>query len=193
MQALAHVLMLVAILAQFERSPSEVERRASDVIELSTRQIFATWLPGAVVLRGWAHSVSGDTAGGMALIQEGIENWRAPGSMHLVPYWLGLKAEVLHLAAYTPKALEAIMEAETLAERSEQRWWCAELHRLRGVFLAAIGTDEAQIEASLGEAIRIAREQKSISLQKRAEATCAEYRRQRASGSGERKFRLPLC
>ena len=193
MQALAHVLMLVAILAQFERNPSEVERRASDVIELSTRQIFATWLPGAVVLRGWAHSVSGDTAGGMALIQEGIENWRAPGSMHLVPYWLALKAEVLHLAAYTPKALEAIMEAETLAERSEQRWWCAELHRLRGVFLAAIGTDEAQIEASLGEAIRIAKEQKSISLQKRAEATCAEYRRQRASGSGERKFRLPLC
>ena len=193
MQALAHVLMLVAILAQFERNPSEVERRASDVIELSTRQIFATWLPGAVALRGWAHGVSGDTAEGMALIQEGIENWRAPGTMHLVPYWLALKAEVLHLAAYTPKALEAIMEAETLAERSEQRWWCAELHRLRGVFLAAIGTDEAQIEASLGEAIRIAKEQKSISLQKRAEATCAEYRRQKASGSGGREFRLPLC
>ena len=86
-----------------------------------------------------------------------------------------------------------IMEAETLAERSEQRWWCAELHRLRGVFLAAIGNDEAQIEASLGEAIRIAKEQKSISLQKRAEATCAEYRRQKASGSGGREFRLPLC
>ena len=86
-----------------------------------------------------------------------------------------------------------IMEAETLAERSEQRWWCAELHRLRGVFLAAIRNDEAQIEASLGEAIRIAKEQKSISLRKRAEATCAEYRRQKASGSGGREFRLPLC
>ena len=84
------------------------------------------------------------------------------------------------------------MEAETLAERSEQRWWCAELHRLRGVFLAAIGTDEAQVEASLGEAIRIAKEQKSVSLQKRAEATCAEYRRRKASGSGGRGFRLPL-
>ena len=68
-----------------------------------------------------------------------------------------------------------------------------ELHRLRGVFLTAMGADETQIEASFGEAIRIAQEQKSISLEKRAEATYAEYRRQKASGSGGRGFRLPLC
>jgi hypothetical protein len=37
------------------------------------------------------------------------------------------------------EALEAIMEAEALVERFEERWWSAELHRLRGVFLAAMG------------------------------------------------------
>jgi hypothetical protein len=58
------------------------------------------------------------------------------------------------------------------------------------VFLAALNADEAQIEASFGEAIRIAKEQKSVSLEKRAEATYAEYRRQKASGSGGRGFRL---
>jgi hypothetical protein len=83
--------------------------------------------------------------------------------------------------------------AEALVERTEDRHWYAELHRLRGVFLAAIGTDEAQIEASFSQAIRTAREQKSVSLEKRAEATYAEYRRQRASSSGGRGFRLPLC
>ena len=67
-----------------------------------------------------------------------------------------------------------------MAERQEERWWSAELHRLRGVFLAAIGADETQIEAAFCAAIRIAREQKSISLAKRAEATYAEYRRQKA-------------
>jgi hypothetical protein len=61
------------------------------------------------------------------------------------------------------------------------------------VFLTAIGADEAQIEASFSAAIRIAKEQKSISLEKRAEATYAEYRRQKASASGGRGFRLPLC
>ena len=66
------------------------------------------------------------------------------------------------------------------------------MHRLRGVFLAALGAEENQIEASFGEAIRIAKEQKSLSLEKRAEATYAEYRRQRASGSRGRGFRLLL-
>ena len=84
------------------------------------------------------------------------------------------------------------MEAEGLAERFEERFWRAELHRLRGVFLSALGSDEAQIEASFQAAITTAREQKSISLEKRAEATYAEYRRQKASGSGGRGFRLPL-
>jgi hypothetical protein len=80
-----------------------------------------------------------------------------------------------------------------MAERSEERWWCAELHRLRGVFLTAMGAEETQIEASFCEAIRIAKEQKSISLEKRAEATYREYRKQRASVPGGRGFRLPLC
>ena len=79
-----------------------------------------------------------------------------------------------------------------MVERSEERMWCAELHRLRGVFLAAMGADETHIEASLSEAIRIAKEQKSVSLEKRAETTYAEYRRQKASVSGGRGFRLPL-
>jgi hypothetical protein len=60
------------------------------------------------------------------------------------------------------------------------------------VFLAAIGAEESKIEASFSEAIRIAKEQKSVSLAKRAEATYAEYRRQKASGSGVRGLRLPL-
>jgi hypothetical protein len=41
-------------------------------------------------------------------------------------------------------------------------------------------------------AIDFAREQKSVSLEKRVEGTYAEYRRQKASASGGRGFRLPL-
>ena len=67
------------------------------------------------------------------------------------------------------------------------------MHRLRGVFLTAIGADETQIEDSFREAISTAKEQKSISLAKRAEATYAEHRRQKASGSAGSGFRLSLC
>jgi predicted ATPase len=170
-----------------------MERLASDLIELSTRQNFALWVFGGAVLCGWARSASGDTAAGVLRIEEGIGDWRATGSTLLVPYFLALKAEAFHLANRTPEALDAVSEAQALAERFEEHWWCTELHRLRGMFLATLGADEAQIEASFRAAIRIAKQQKSVSLAKRAEATYAEYRRQKASALGGHTFRLPLC
>jgi tetratricopeptide (TPR) repeat protein len=192
MQALTITLWHAGILAHFEGDPAEVERFASDLIELATRQNIAQFLAAGEVLRGLARSASGDTVEGLAWIEDGIEHWRATGAVNSLSFFLALKAEALHLANRTSEALEAIREAEGMVERFEERWRCAELRRLRGVFLATIGADEAQIEASFCEAIRIAKEQKSVSLEKRAEATYAEYRRQKASGSGGHGFRLPL-
>jgi hypothetical protein len=77
----------------------------------------------------------------------------------------------------TSEALTALEEVEALVERSEARLWCGELYRLRGVILAAICADEAQIEASFRAAVRIAKEQKSISLAKRAEESYSGYRK----------------
>jgi len=163
-----------------------------DLIELARRHSFAHWLPVGAVHRGWARSASGNTAEGVAWIEEGIEDYRATESIALVPYFLALKSEALHLADRTSEALETITEAEALIERFENRFWSAELSRLRGVFLTALGAEGTQIEDSFHNAIRIAKEQKSVSLEKRAEATYAEYRRQKASASGGRGFRIPL-
>jgi adenylate cyclase len=189
---LAASLGFACFVSQFERSPAEVDHLASETIELSTRQNFALWLALGAALRGWARSALGNPAEGIQWIEQGIRDYRAAGRMLTLPYFLGLKAEALHLAGRTSETLEAIKEAEALAERSGERWWSAELYRLRGVFLAALGADETRIEASFYAAIRIAKEQKSVSLQKRAEGTYAEYRRQKASASGARGFRLPL-
>ena len=168
-------------------------RLASDLIEVSTRQNFAFWLPAGEILRGWARSASGNTAEGISWIEGGIRDYRATGAMLRMPYFLALKAESLHFANRVSEALEAITEAEAWVERSEERWWSAELHRLRAVFLAAMGAEETQIEASFCAAVRIAREQKSISLEKRADASYAEYRRQKAYRTGQDAIRLPLC
>ena len=62
MPALANALNWAAILAYFERNPVEVERLASDLIELSTRHHFAYWLAVGTIFRGWARSASGDIA-----------------------------------------------------------------------------------------------------------------------------------
>ena len=191
MNSLALALEFSAIVARY--NPTEVERLASELIELSTRHNFSYWLTVGTMFRGWARSASGDTVEGIPWIEYGIRDFRASGTVFGLPFWLAVKAEALYLADRTSEALEAINEAESVAERFEHGDMFSQLHRLRAVFLAAMGAEETQIEASFCAAIRTAKEQKSISLATRAEATYAEYCRQKASGSGGCGFRLPLC
>ena len=192
MYGLAVALNCAAVLTHMERNVADVECRSSDLIELSTRHHYAQWLAVGSILRGWARSASGETSAGISWIENGTRNYRATGAVLAMPFYLALKAEALYLADRISEALEVLNEAEALAERFDQSFWCAELHRLKGVFLTAMGADETQIEVSFCEAINTAREQKSISLEKRAEGTYVEYRRQKASTSGGRGFRLPL-
>ncbi|MBV8353294.1 MAG: protein kinase [Verrucomicrobia bacterium] len=190
MHGLAVALNFASILGYLGRNPTEVECLATDLIELSTRQNFAFWLAQGAVYRGWARSVSGEMSEGISWLQDGLEDYRATGGMLGLPIFLALKSEALYLAGRTAEALESITEAEGLAERIQLGWCSAELYRLRGVFLAALGAAGSQIETAFREAIRIARKQKAISLKKRAEATYAEYRSQTASRMHD--LRLPL-
>ena len=143
--ALALALQWAAVLAIYERNPAEVDRFASDLIELSSRYDFLHFLAVGTIFRGWARCASGDTAEGIRWIEQGIRDYRAAGSVLGLAFHLARKAEALHLADRTSEALEAINEAEALAERFERRSVFSELHRLRGVFLAAMGAEETQI------------------------------------------------
>jgi predicted ATPase len=180
--ARAESLFFAAVLACCARNHAEVERLTSELIELSTLQNFAFWLAGAVILRGWARSVSGKVVEGLASIESGIRDYWATGSILGMPSWLALKAEALHLARRTSEALQAISEAEKLIERSEERSWLAELHRLRALFLASLNADDRQIEAAFSAAINTAKQQKSISLLTRAEESYDSYLSRKETG-----------
>jgi serine/threonine protein kinase len=176
--ALAGTLHFAAILGQLDNKPAEVERLVSRLSELSTRDNFAVWLALGEILRGWARCAYGRAEEGLVGIEHGIQEYRATGSMLRMPHYLGLKAEALHLANRTREALETVDEAEAVVERLEERGSSAELFRLRGIFLAAMGADTVQVETSLRRAIATAEEQKSTSLSRRAESSYAKYCRQ---------------
>jgi predicted ATPase len=178
--AIAEALFFAAILAQYQCNPVEVERLASELMQLSARHNFAFWLAGGDILRGWARSAFGDTAQGVSWIERGIRAYRATGSTLGVPFGLVLKAEALHRADRIPEALNAIEEADALVESFGERSSCAELCRLRGLFLTKLGASWAEIEKAFCKAVSTAKQQKSVSLEKRAEQTYAECRRQRA-------------
>ena len=63
--ASAIALSWAAGLAAKELNLAEVDRLASEMIELSTRHSFAYWLAIGAIYRGWARSASGDTAEGI--------------------------------------------------------------------------------------------------------------------------------
>ena len=88
---LAVALSFAAFLGHAERNLAEVERSASDLIELSTRQNFSFWLAQGGIHRGWARCASGNTAEGVAWIEDGIRDYRATGSMLRMPYFTGTK------------------------------------------------------------------------------------------------------
>ena len=84
--ALAMALSLAAGLAHPERDPAEVDRLASELIELSTRHHFLYFLTIGSILRGWARSASGNTAEGIPGIEQGIKELRATGSVLDLPF-----------------------------------------------------------------------------------------------------------
>jgi hypothetical protein len=77
MFGIAEALYFAACLNHYLRNPAEVERLASDAIELSTRQNFADRLSRGTILLRWARSASGQTARGISWIEHGIQDWRA--------------------------------------------------------------------------------------------------------------------
>jgi tetratricopeptide (TPR) repeat protein len=192
MHGLAVALAYAARLAYYELDAEKMDRTATELVELARRYGFAHWLALGRVLRGWARGVSGKAAEGLMWIEEGIAEMQSAGMILWMSYFFSLKAEILYLGSHVPEALQAIREAEVLVEHASGRYICSDLHRLRGMFLVAVGGSDADIEACFCEAIRTAEQQESVSLQKRAEATYAQYRRQKTSTSEGHGLRLPL-
>jgi len=79
--ALALALNWAVSLGSAERNPAKVDRLTSDLIELSTRHKLVYFLAVGAIYRGWARSVSGNTAEGIPWIEQGIRDLRATGTV----------------------------------------------------------------------------------------------------------------
>ena len=152
------------------------------IVEVSTRDNFAQRLAEGAIYRGWARSASGDTRQGVTLIEQGIRDFRATGMVLAVPYYLALKAEALYFADRTLKLSRQSTRRESSSNELKSGSGPQNCTGFAVCFSRRWALKRTQIEASFREAIRIAREQKSISLATRAEASYAEYRRQKTDG-----------
>jgi len=90
-----------------------------------------------------------------------------------LPYYLSLLAQVYGKAGRVEEGLACIDEALAEARTYNERWWDAELHRLRGELLLMHGADASDVEAAFLRAISIARSQQAKSLELRATMSLA--------------------
>ena len=102
-------------------------------------------------------------------MRQGIAAYRATGAALLVPYYCTLLADVFAHLGCPEDGLQALAEAHTLVEQHEERWWEAEVSRLRGVLLLKHPvTPQEEAEAWLQRALDVARRQEAKSLELRA-------------------------
>jgi len=106
-------------------------------------------------------------------LRESISEFKASGARLRLPYYLSLLAQVCGKAGRAEEGLASINEALSEAHPHNERWWDAELHRLRGKLLLMHGADASDVEAALLRAIAIARSQQARSLELRATMSLA--------------------
>jgi predicted ATPase len=86
-----------------------------------------------------------------------------------VPYFYTWLADVSAQLSHVEDGLQVLAEAHTLVEQHDERWWEAEIARLRGVLLLRqTGAPPAEAEAWVRRALDVARRQEAKSLELRA-------------------------
>ena len=102
-------------------------------------------------------------------------------------------AEVSDHLGHTADGLQALAEAHTLVEQQEERWWEAEVSRLRGVLLLRqTGTPQAEAEAWLQRALDVARRQEAKSLELRAAMSLARLWQQQGKRAEAHALLAPI-
>ncbi len=164
----------VAMVSQFLRDVSVLHAHAEGAVALATAQGFPQWAALGTIFRGWAMAMQGQSEAGMAWVRQGIAGRRATGAANIVPYLYTVLAEVADHLGHTADGLQALAEAHTLLEQQEERWWEAEISRLRGVvLLRQPGTPQAEADAWFQRALDVARRQEARLLELRAAMSLA--------------------
>ena len=171
--SLAHALDFACMLDQQRDDPSGVLGHAAGVRRLAEEQTIPFWSGMAAVLEGWAVARAGAPDEGAATIRRALDALLATGVRLWRPYHLALLADVERRAGRYDQALAHLDRALRQVEDTGERWYEAELHRLRGELALRSGGDASAAEAAFHAALGLARRQVAKTWELRAAASLA--------------------
>ena len=161
------------------------------MVALASEQGFPYFHAAGTYLRGWALAEQGRVEEGIADMLKGQRIWQESGIRQLGQVSL-LLAEAYGKLERVKDGLAVLSQAEAELDKSNEKWWQAELLRTRGELLLAAqdGTDHGsqEITACFEEAIRIAHGQQAKSLELRSTTRLAAF--WQAHGKPDDAYRL---
>src|SRR5215831_5017419 len=191
--SLAFARRWAAHVSQLRRDVRAVHEHAAAVVALATEQGFPLWAAMGMSLRGWALARQGQGEEGLAQVRQGMAAFRATGAALSVPYLCTVLADVCDYLDHTEDGLRALVEARTLVEQHEERYWEAEVSRLRGVVLLRQAVaPQAEAATWLQRALAIARQQQAKSLELRAATSLARLWQQQGKWAEAHALLAPV-
>jgi predicted ATPase len=129
--SLAQVQFCSCAFRQLRGDSNKVRELASELCTLAAEQNFPFWAAMGEVFDSWALSQAGDANLAVARIKASLAAYRATGGELWQPYFLALVADCLRAVGQMKDAGHCIVEALTRAAATGERWFEAELLRLR--------------------------------------------------------------
>jgi predicted ATPase len=188
----AYTLYGASWIHQLRREAQAAQEQAEAAIELSVQHGFTHWLANATMLRGWALVEQGQAEEGLAKLHQGLADMQTIGVMVLRPYFLALLSEAYGKAGQVDEGLAALAKALAMVEWSKERHYEAELYRLKGELL---WRTEAKVEAEshFRQALELARNQQSKSLELRAAMSLGRLWQKHSKKAQARQRLAEIC
>jgi ATP/maltotriose-dependent transcriptional regulator MalT len=170
--ALAHAAMV----EQCRLDVAATRTTAEAAIEAVTESGYAYRIAMGTILNGWALAAEGSYEQGIAELERGLELSRKTGARMDDPYFLALLADACMRAGQLHRASAAVETGLAHMARGRRFFIECELHRLAGELLLRFERlDDG--ETRLRKALRLARAQRSPSLELRAALSLANHLR----------------
>ncbi|MDH3599234.1 MAG: AAA family ATPase [Candidatus Tectomicrobia bacterium] len=186
-------LLYTAMVHALCRERREVQSWAVALIDLCSAQGFAYRLVQGRLLQSWADVALGQDAADMGSMRQDLTAINATGAEVYYPYYLALLAQAYGETGQTAEGLSALSEAVGFVKEHEERWYEAELHRLRGVLLLQQSVpDVTRAETCFRQALDIAREQKAKSWELRAALSLSRLWQQQSKQNQARALLTPI-
>ena len=178
-QSRAHALAFASLQHQFRSDSRRVSVLIQEMLALTADQGLRLWRAYGSAMHGWLLTSHGDIAEGIDEIQANLAELGAFGAQHFLPYFLCQLASAYRDNGRPTAGLEILDQAHAMIEATEERFWEAEVSRLRGEMLAtpALG-NPAEAEGHFVQAMNIARRQQARSLELRAATSLGRLWRQ---------------